>query len=607
MEFRRLQYFAAAIEQRSMSAAAAACQVTQPTLSTQIRVLETELNDVLFGRTPVGLRPTKAAQRLYRRVSPLLDAARHGARYIRAAETAPIKPLFVETSASAASLLMRACRQAGDAIAAKTPEIKITYFPAEMGPAPQAEAVRIDHDIDLAANGTAISDQWLLIGIGGPAQERRAKRAAPLDGDFALPALPPRVREALKKWPIGGEYVLHHHSEDADELIAVLLAQNSGQILAPRLAINPRILNHPRLLVRDVSKALPPLRLTIFDARATPEQRAYGAALKAQIGKMKRSADNVAAAALPETRQLRYFLRAYEEGSITRVAAKLNVVQPAVSMQIRALEQSLGGSLFNRTAQGIHPTALAQRVRDIYAPILEALRPEARATTAKPVRARTTLRVGVLPGLDEDSLLVRAMTATILQWQNTVANVDLKVVESHSGVLLDWLAENVVDIAIVEDLHTHRSLKETVLFAEPLSILTAAGQSICPPGPIKMADIGKLNLVLPSQRHGLRALLDRKFADAGLPLVPKLELDSMAAAIRLVKSGGWATAMPASAVRRSLETQVLEAHAIVRPSILRELRAVQLSRHRNRPWEGQFSDLLRAQLALLTNPPEAEA
>ena len=66
MDFRQLQYFIAAVEQRSMSAAAVACQVTQPTLSTQIRLLETELNDVLFRRTPVGLRPTKSAQRLYR-------------------------------------------------------------------------------------------------------------------------------------------------------------------------------------------------------------------------------------------------------------------------------------------------------------------------------------------------------------------------------------------------------------------------------------------------------------------------------------------------------------------------------------------------------------
>ncbi|SED86315.1 DNA-binding transcriptional regulator, LysR family [Beijerinckia sp. 28-YEA-48] len=604
MDFRQVQYFTAAVEQRSMSAAAAACQVTQPTLSTQIRQLEIELNDVLFGRTPIGLRPTKSAQRLYRKVSPLLDAAMHGLHYVRAAETAPIRTLRVQIPYSAASLLMRACRQAGQALAVKAPQIRTTYFPSEIGPAPRDELIQIDHDIDLAGDGTAISDQWLLISIGGPAQDRRAQpRVETLDGDINLPALPLRVREALKKWPIGGEYVFHHHAEDADELIAVLLAQNSGRILAPRLAINPRILQHPRLLVRDVTKVLPPLRLTITcDDQGRPEQRAYCAVLKAQIVKAKRNPEETSETqAPPETRQLRYFLRAFEEGSMTRVAAKLNVVQPAVSMQIRTLEQSLGGTLFTRTSQGIHPTALAYTVREIYAPILEALRQEGRNPTAKPLRARTTLRVGVLPGLDEDSLLVRAMTATILQWQKAFANVELKIVESHSGVLLDWLAENVVDIAIVEDLHTHTALKETVLFAEPLSILTAAGQSICPTGPIKMADIGKLDLVLPSQRHGLRALLDRKFADAGLPLVPKLELDSMAAAIRLVKSGGWATAMPASAVRRSLETQVLEAHAIVRPSILRQLRAVRLSRHQNRPWEGKFSDLLRAQLAQLTS------
>jgi DNA-binding transcriptional LysR family regulator len=206
------------------------------------------------------------------------------------------------------------------------------------------------------------------------------------------------------------------------------------------------------------------------------------------------------------------------------------------------------------------------------------------------------LRVGILPGLDEDSLLVKATTATILEWGQAFANIELKVVESHSGVLLDWLTDNVIDVAIVEDMHARTSLRETVLSSEPLAILTSASYRVHPPGPIKLSEIGHLNLVLPSKRHGLRALMDRSFERAGLPLVPRLELDSMASAMRLVKSGGWATVMPPSAVQRSLDDNLLVAHPIVRPSVTRELRAVQLPRRRNQKWETTFIRLLRERL-----------
>jgi DNA-binding transcriptional LysR family regulator len=71
----------------------------------------------------------------------------------------------------------------------------------------------------------------------------------------------------------------------------------------------------------------------------------------------------------------------------------------------------------------------------------------------------------------------------------------------------------------------------------------------------------------------------------------------MAAAIRLVKSGGWATVMPSSAVRRSLDSHILTAHPIVKPAIMRELRSVQLPRHPTRPCESEFIAFLRARLS----------
>lgn len=177
-------------------------------------------------------------------------------------------------------------------------------------------------------------------------------------------------------------------------------------------------------------------------------------------------------AELPSTRQLRYFIEVFEAGGISRAAGKLNVVQPAISMQIRALETYLGDTLFERTKQGVHPTELGRKAYAIYAPILDALRSSQRRKLSGK-QPRPMLRVGILPGLDEESLLVRATTATIMEWAKVCPEAELKVVESHSGVLLDWLSDNIIDVAIVEDMHAHTSLRETVLSSEPLAILTS--------------------------------------------------------------------------------------------------------------------------------------
>lgn len=603
MDFRQLQYFAAAVEQRSLSAAARICRVTQPTLSAQMQRLETELNDVLFTRTPVGLQPTKSAQRLYRHVSPLLNDATHGARYIRSGSSEPIRALPVSVDYSPASLLMQLARQAAQALEAEAPYVKVTLSDTNDGVL-GLPAVRLRH-VAATPSVRAPADQWLLIALRSQVEDgEEGLRNGLLDGAIDVPALPAPIRAQLQTAPTVATF--RFHDDEPADLLAALLTQNRGPLLVPRLAVNPESLRHPRLSVRVVTDSLPALAVVADSVGPdNAAQSTFRHAIETLIEKYLRDPVKTTAtpladagrAPVPDTRQLRYFLRVCDEGSITRAAAKLNVVQPAVTMQIRTLERSLGGKLFDRSAQGIHLTPFGRKVRAVYSPILDALQTAGQAAPIARRRTVPVMRVGVLPGLDEDSLLVQATTATIVQWRKTFAKVELKMVESHSGVLLDWLADNVIDIAIVEDMHAHRSLKETVLGSEPLSILTASRPAICPPGPIKMTDIGKLDLVLPGARHGLRALLDRKFADAGLPLVPKLELDSMAAAVRLVKSGGWATVMPSSAVRRSLDNQILTAHPIIKPAIMRELRAVQLPRHRKRPWEGEFIAFLRARLS----------
>ena len=63
-----------------------------------------------------------------------------------------------------------------------------------------------------------------------------------------------------------------------------------------------------------------------------------------------------------EFRQVQYFICLFEEGTVTRAARRLNIVQPALSMQIAKLEEDLGQQLFERTKQGMVPTSAARQM-----------------------------------------------------------------------------------------------------------------------------------------------------------------------------------------------------------------------------------------------------
>ena len=71
-----------------------------------------------------------------------------------------------------------------------------------------------------------------------------------------------------------------------------------------------------------------------------------------------------------EFRQIQYFVCLYEEGAVTRAARRLNIVQPALSMQIAKLEEEVGHKLFVRTPQGMQPTSEGRRMYRLFLPVL---------------------------------------------------------------------------------------------------------------------------------------------------------------------------------------------------------------------------------------------
>ena len=196
-------------------------------------------------------------------------------------------------------------------------------------------------------------------------------------------------------------------------------------------------------------------------------------------------------------KQLRYFDAVARAGHFGRAAAICSISQPAISVQIKEMEQTLGIALFERGARVVRLTAagedLIQRVRSILGAV-EELSDVARASGGQ---ALARLRLGIIPTI-APYLLPAIMGALGAQHPN----LDLHVRETLTPKLLNELSDGKIDAAILALPTSEPSLQETLLFDEDF-VLVRPAQDEGKPVPNGEA-LRKMRLLLLEEGHCFR-------------------------------------------------------------------------------------------------------
>ncbi len=245
-----------------------------------------------------------------------------------------------------------------------------------------------------------------------------------------------------------------------------------------------------------------------------------------------------------ELRQLRYFVRVVELGSITRAAESLGVVPSALSQQISRLEGELATRLLQRGAGGARPTdaglafwrqaQLALRHADDAARAAQQARLSGHVSIGL---APTTATVLGLP-------LLRAM-------RERYPELRLHLVETLSGHLAELIDARRLDLAVVFRNAPAQRRSVMPLLDEHLYLMAAPTMPGLPAGPrVRLAELAGLPLVLPTGPHGLRALLDAAFARAQVTPTLAAEIDGLALLMAAVADGAGATLQPGVAAAR---------------------------------------------------------
>jgi LysR family nitrogen assimilation transcriptional regulator len=267
-------------------------------------------------------------------------------------------------------------------------------------------------------------------------------------------------------------------------------------------------------------------------------------------------------------RQLRYFCRTVEAGSITRAAEQLFVAQPALGMQIRQLEDETGVQLLQRHARGVVPTRAGQVLYERACDILRLVQETERQVSAA---ARFEAKSVVL-GLTNGSLNLVGRRL-LRQAREQLQGVKVGLVEERSLVLVDAVEKHEVDLALAYEVHERPNLIRVPLIEEDMLFLTGAREA-APGGlaeDIPFASVVTHDLVMQGQRDGVREQLLASAKRLALNLKIVLDVSSVSMLKDLVVQGEHAAVMPYGNAIRELDQGLIRGQRIVDPSVKRTL------------------------------------
>jgi DNA-binding transcriptional LysR family regulator len=222
-----------------------------------------------------------------------------------------------------------------------------------------------------------------------------------------------------------------------------------------------------------------------------------------------------------DTRQLQAFCAVVEKKSFSQAAEQLGVTQPAVSLQVRALEQRLGQSLLDRSGRRVEPTEAGRRLYRSAQRMLALEEQLLDEVSADDGRLTGTLAIGASTG--PGAHLVPLLLCDF-QREHPDLHVALSIWDTQT--VIDRVADRQLELGVVGALRRHRSLEFEPLVRDEIVLAVPPGHDAAG-GTISLDELKEETLIVMQEGAGVRQVVEEELRRAGLRLrgvEPKLEL-----------------------------------------------------------------------------------
>lgn len=280
-------------------------------------------------------------------------------------------------------------------------------------------------------------------------------------------------------------------------------------------------------------------------------------------------------------RQLRYFKALAREGHFGRAAEASAVSQPALSMQIKELEEHLGAALFERGHRRVRLTGLGREFELRVDEILRRVDELGELARISRDRLAGPLRIGVIP-----TIAPYLLPRLISDLSRAHDGIDIRLRETVTPRLLEELGDGRIDLAILALPVSEPSLTEVPLFDEEFVLVRPEGEAHRPV-PDGEA-LREMRLLLLEEGHCFR---DQALTFCNMHNAPPREImngSSLATLVQMVGAGIGVTLIPQMAVAVETRSAAVSVDRLAAP---RPARTIGLVWRRSTPMADQLRGL----------------
>ncbi len=262
-----------------------------------------------------------------------------------------------------------------------------------------------------------------------------------------------------------------------------------------------------------------------------------------------------------DTRRIRNFIAVVEAGSIARAAAMLHIAQPALSAQMRQLEEMVGSPLLSRSAKGVAPTAVGLAFVRKGAELLQLA--EQLGTLGRDMAAEPEGPVTVGLPTSVANMLSMPLVQAVVQRHPRIA---LGLLENTSAGLGELLAQGRLDVAVLFADNLTAGMQHQAVLEDDLFVVGAAPL----PEETPLATLHERALVMPARPNSVRLLLDKACAQRGIRPRMLAEISSPHTMLQLARAGLGTTVLPWSMLAHE-RMDGLHAARIMAPRLTRTI------------------------------------